>query len=116
MADTKAKTTKTPKAAAAVAPASTEQKKSLHRRTMTGIVVSDKMMKTRVVRIERLVKDKGYGKTLTKMNKFKVHDENNVSKAGDLVSIIESRPLSRDKRWALQKILRKASGEVLTKE
>lgn len=119
MADTKAKTTKAPKAAAAAAPATagaTEAKKQLHRRTMTGIVVSDKMMKTRVVRIERLVKDKGYGKTLTKMNKFKVHDENNASKQGDLVSIVESRPLSRDKRWALQKILRKASGEVLTKE
>lgn len=116
MAETKkAKTTKTAKAAAPAA-AATEPKKALHRRTMTGVVTSDKMMKTRVVRVERHVKNTSYGKITTKMTKFKIHDENNASKTGDLVSIIESRPLSRDKRWALQKILRKASGEVLTKE
>ncbi len=115
MADSKVKTTKTPKAkAAAPAASAPEASKSLHRRTMTGIVVSDKMMKTRVVKVERHVKNTAYGKITTKMNKFKVHDENNASKVGDLVSIVESRPLSRDKRWALQKILRKASGEVLT--
>jgi small subunit ribosomal protein S17 len=122
MADSKTKTaskskasTKAPKAAAQVATAGeAEATKTLHRRTMTGIVVSDKMMKTRVVRVERYVKNTAYGKITTKMNKFKIHDENNSSKTGDLVSIIESRPLSRDKRWALQKILRKGSGEALT--
>ena len=87
----------------------------LHRRTMTGIVVSDKMMKTRVVRIERQVKDEMYGKYITKANKFKIHDEENRSKTGDLVTIVESRPLSREKRWALQKIVRSASGEILNK-
>ena len=87
----------------------------LHRRSMVGIVVSDKMMKTRVVKIERQVKDGKYGKYITKANKFKIHDENNISKVGDMVSIVESRPLSREKRWALQKIIRASSGAVLTK-
>ncbi|MBS1959822.1 MAG: 30S ribosomal protein S17 [Bdellovibrionales bacterium] len=111
MAEPKAKTTKTPKAAAPAVATSTK----LHRRTMTGMVVSDKMMKTCVVSIERRVQNGAYGKFITKRNKFKVHDEKNTAKIGDLVTIIESRPLSRDKRWALQKILRKASGEVLVK-
>ena len=87
----------------------------LHRRTMTGVVVSDKMMKTRVVRVERQVKNEMYGKYLVETNKFKIHDEDNRSKMGDLVLIVESRPLSREKRWALQKIIRTASGEVLVK-
>ncbi len=87
----------------------------LHRRTMTGTVVSDKMMKTRVVRVERQVRDGMYGKYIIKANKFKIHDEKNVSKVGDLVSIIESRPLSAEKRWALQKIIRSAAGDVLVK-
>ena len=87
----------------------------LHRRTMTGVVVSDKMMKTRVVRVERQVKNEMYGKYLVETNKFKIHDEDNRSKVGDLVLIVESRPLSREKRWVLQKIIRTASGEVLVK-
>ena len=87
----------------------------LHRRAMVGIVVSDKMMKTRVVRVERQVREGTYGKYLTKSSKFKIHDETNRCKTGDMVMIVESRPLSRDKRWALQKILRTASGEVLVK-
>lgn len=95
--------------------ADTTEAVKLHRRTMTGIVVSDKMMKTRVVRIERQVRDEMYGKYIVKANKFKIHDEDNRSKVGDLVLIVESRPLSREKRWALQKILRTASGEVLVK-
>lgn len=114
MAEAKAKKvakTAAPKAAATA----TEAKTKLHRRSMTGIVVSDKMMKTRVVRIERQVREEKYGKFITKKTNFKFHDEDNRSKTGDLVSIIESRPLSRDKRWALQKVLRTASGEVLVK-
>jgi small subunit ribosomal protein S17 len=120
MAEIKAKKapTKTaaPKAAKAAPSVKTEEVATkLHRRTMTGIVVSDKMMKTRVVRIERQVKDGMYGKYITKANKFKIHDEENRSKTGDLVTIVESRPLSREKRWALQKIVRSAAGEVLNK-
>ena len=87
----------------------------LHRRTMTGVIVSDKMMKTRVVRVERQVRNAMYGKYIVETNKFKIHDEDNRSKVGDQVVIVESRPLSREKRWALQKIIRTASGEVLVK-
>jgi small subunit ribosomal protein S17 len=115
-----AKTTKAtksaPKAAKTAAVTATPAAKTkLHRRSMVGLVVSDKMMKTRVVRVQRQVKDGMYGKYTTKSSKFKIHDEDNRSKTGDLVSIIESRPLSREKRWALQKIIRTASGEVLVK-
>jgi small subunit ribosomal protein S17 len=116
MAETKAKkVTKTAAPKAAIAETATVAKKKLHRRSMTGVVVSDKMMKTRVVRIERQVRESKYGKYVSKASKFKIHDEDNRSKMGDLVSIVESRPLSRDKRWALQKIVRTASGEVLAK-
>ncbi len=99
------KTTKTPKAKpaakAAVAAPAAEAKKTLHRRTMVGIVLSDKMMKTRVVSVERHVKNTAYGKITTKRNKFKIHDENNQSKTGDLVSIIESRLFRRRPHAAL---------------
>ena len=107
-----------PKAATKVAPAKAEgttEKAKLHRRTMVGVVVSDKMTKTCVVRVERQIKQAMYGKYTTKANKFKAHDEENRAKTGDMVMIIESRPLSREKRWAVQKIIRAASGEVLVK-
>ncbi len=114
MADIKTKkTTKTAAKATATTQNSTEAR--LHRRTMTGVVVSDKMMKTCVVKVEHRVKDTMYGKYTVKANKFKVHDETNRAKAGDLVTIVESRPLSKEKRWALQSIVRSASGEVLVK-
>jgi small subunit ribosomal protein S17 len=115
MADMKTK--KTPvKAAPKTAPATTTTEQTAQRRrTMTGVVVSDKMMKTRVVRIERQVRDGMYGKYITKANKFKFHDEGNKSKTGDMVTVVESRPISRDKCWTLQKIVRSAKGEVLTK-
>jgi small subunit ribosomal protein S17 len=114
MAETKAKKTIAKAAPAKATPAATVETK-LHRRSMVGLVLSDKMNKTRVVRIERQVKVGMYGKYVTKSSKFKAHDEENRSKEGDLVSIIESRPLSREKRWAVQKIIRTASGEVLVK-
>lgn len=78
------------------------------RKTAVGIVVSDKMQKTIVVKLDRRVRHDLYKKYLTKSRKFKAHDEKNEAKVGDLVSIIESRPLSREKRWALQKIVRRA--------
>ena len=113
MAEIKAK--KTAKATPVKTKAPAEVKTGLHRRTMVGIVVSDKMNKTRVIRVERQVQNGMYGKYTTKANKFKAHDEENRAKAGDLVMIVESRPLSREKRWAVQKIIRAASGEVLVK-
>jgi small subunit ribosomal protein S17 len=68
---------------------------------MTGMVVSDKMQKTIVVSIERLVKHATYGKYVRRRNKFKVHDEKNEAKVGDVVRFMETRPLSKDKRWRL---------------
>ncbi|HTK68668.1 MAG TPA: 30S ribosomal protein S17 [Candidatus Eisenbacteria bacterium] len=68
---------------------------------MTGTVVSDKMQKTIVVSIERLVKHATYGKYVRRRNKFKVHDEKNEAKVGDIVRFMETRPVSKDKRWRL---------------
>jgi small subunit ribosomal protein S17 len=79
-----------------------------HRRTQTGVVVSDKMEKTIVVRVDRLVKHSLYNKYIKRSVKYKVHDEQNSCKAGDKVQIVECRPLSKDKRWALRQILESA--------
>lgn len=74
-------------------------------RTLTGKVVSDKMDKSIVVRIERRVKHPVYGKYVSKSSKLKAHDENNECKIGDTVTIAESRPISKTKSWALVKII-----------
>ena len=71
------------------------------RKLMTGRVVSDSMQKTVVVTIERLVKHAEYGKYVRRRNRFKVHDEKNECKVGDVVRFMETRPLSKDKRWRL---------------
>lgn len=73
-------------------------------RTLTGKVVSDKMDKTITVLIERRVKHPIYGKYVSKSSKLKAHDENNECKAGDTVTISESRPLSKSKSWTLVSI------------
>jgi small subunit ribosomal protein S17 len=78
------------------------------RKVRTGVVVSDKMDKTITVAVERLMRHPLYGKTIKRTKKFKAHDENNECKVGDIVTIMETRPLSRDKRWRLVKIVRKA--------
>ena len=75
----------------------------------TGIVVSDKMNKTIVVSIENRVTHKKYGKVIAKTKRYKAHDETNESKIGDFVTIIETRPLSKTKRWLLKLIKQKAS-------
>jgi small subunit ribosomal protein S17 len=77
------------------------------KRVETGIVTSDKMAKTRRVEIPRLVKHPRYGKYVRRKTICHVHDENNESQAGDLVEIIESRPMSRLKRWALVRVVEK---------
>lgn len=77
-------------------------------RTLTGRVVSDKMHKTVTVLIERRVKHPVYGKYVTKSSKIKAHDEANECKMGDLVTIKETRPLSKTKSWALVKIEERA--------
>lgn len=78
------------------------------RKNRIGKVVSDKMEKTIVVAIETKVRHPLYGKTVNRTTKFKVHDENNEAKIGDRVSIMETRPLSKDKRWRLVEIVEKA--------
>jgi small subunit ribosomal protein S17 len=74
-------------------------------RVMTGTVVSDKMDKTIVVAVERRKKHRLYHKVLASTVRFKAHDETNECNLGDVVRIVESRPLSRDKRWRLQAIV-----------
>jgi len=78
------------------------------RKVRTGVVVSDKMDKTITVAVERLMRHPLYGKTIKRTKKFKAHDENNECKVGDIVTIMETRPLSHDKRWRLVKIVKKA--------
>jgi small subunit ribosomal protein S17 len=78
------------------------------RKTREGRVVSDKMQKTVVVAIERRVPHPVYGKMVTYTTKVKAHDEQNSAKAGDLVRIAETRPLSKDKRWRLIEIVERA--------
>jgi small subunit ribosomal protein S17 len=78
------------------------------RRTVVGIVVSDKMQKTIVVKVDRQVRHSLYRKYVEKSRRYKAHDETNDAKIGDRVSLVESRPLSREKRWVLQTVLRKA--------
>jgi small subunit ribosomal protein S17 len=80
------------------------------RRVLQGIVVSDKMDKTVVVRVERLVRDPQYEKYVRRYSRFMAHDENNACKVGDKVRIIEHRPLSKRKRWKVQETLAKATG------
>ena len=75
---------------------------------MVGTVVSNKMDKTVVVMVERLVKSKLYHKYIRRRAKFAAHDESNVCQIGDKVMITESRPLSRTKRWRVNKVVEKA--------
>lgn len=79
-----------------------------YRKTRTGIVVSDKMDKTVVVAIKTKVRHPIYGKMVNRTRKFKVHDENNECGVGDTVKIMETRPISKDKRWRLVEIIEKA--------
>ena len=78
------------------------------RKTRTGKVISDKMDKTIVVAIENHVKHPLYGKIVKKTYKLKAHDENNECKIGDTVKVMETRPLSKDKRWRLVEIIERA--------
>jgi len=78
------------------------------RKTRIGKVVSDKMDKTVVVAIETLVRHPLYKKSIKRTTKFKAHDENNECKVGDRVLIMETRPLSKEKRWRVVEILERA--------
>lgn len=78
------------------------------RKTMIGTVISDKMDKTVVVAVETSVRHKVYGKTVKRTYKLKAHDEKNECHEGDRVEVMETRPLSKDKRWRVVKIVEKA--------
>ena len=78
------------------------------RKERVGLVVSSKMDKTITVAIERKVKHPMYGKFMGKTSKFSAHDENNECGAGDTVKIMETRPLSKNKRWRLVEVIEKA--------
>ena len=75
----------------------------------TGVVVSDKMQKSCVVAVQWQVRHGLYGKTERRTSTFMVHDEENAAKIGDMVEIVETRPLSRRKRWALKRVVRQAA-------
>lgn len=94
-------------------PAATE-KKTTGRRILEGIVTRDKMAKTRRVEVQRLVRHPKYGKFVKRRTVCYVHDEKNESHLGDTVEIIESRPLSKTKRWNLVKIVKKAPSRTLS--
>lgn len=78
------------------------------RKVVVGKVVSDKMDKTITVLVETYKKHPLYGKRVKYSKKFKAHDENNTAKIGDIVKIMETRPLSKDKRWRLVEVVEKA--------
>ena len=74
-------------------------------KTLTGTVVSDKMNKTAVVLLEKKVKHPKYGKYVKKSTKYKVHDQDNICKIGDVVTITEVRPISKNKSWKLVEVI-----------
>ena len=80
-------------------------------KAMIGTVVSNKMQKTLVIVVEKSHRHPLYRKTIKKITRYKVHDENNQCGIGDMIKVIESRPLSKEKRWRVAEILRK--GEVV---
>jgi len=81
------------------------------RKTRVGTVISDKMDQTVVVAVQKLVRHPLYHKTIKKMVRYKVHNKNNESKEGDTVKIIETRPISKEKRWRVKEIVKK--GEIV---
>ncbi|MDN5331559.1 MAG: small subunit ribosomal protein [Tepidanaerobacteraceae bacterium] len=78
------------------------------RKVRTGVVVSNKMDKTIVVAVESIIRHPLYGKTIKRTKKFKAHDEHNQCRIGDVVKIMETRPLSKTKRWRLVEIIKRA--------
>ncbi len=78
-------------------------------KTRVGVVVSNKMTKTVVVKVERRVANRKYGKIITRAEKYKAHDEKQACQIGDKVRIVETRPLSKDKRWRVAETLEKGA-------
>jgi small subunit ribosomal protein S17 len=83
-----------------------EAKREINKRKMVGKVIKDKMDKTVVVEVEKFLKHPKYHKFIKRKLRYKAHDENNSSKTGDRVLIVETRPLSKDKRWLVKEVVR----------
>ena len=105
-------TTTTPTAAAAPAATTANVKEVRHRQEKVGIVTSTKMQKTIVVEVRRRVAHPVYKRIVTKRSKFMAHDEHGKAHEGDMVRIVESRPVSKNKRWSLKEILRASTTGV----
>jgi small subunit ribosomal protein S17 len=101
-----------PKAAAPTAQAASAGDDRKDRRKLVGEVTSDKMDKTVVVRVTHRVRSAQYQKYMTKRVKYKAHDEKNEYKTGDKVEIAESRPLSKDKRWRVTRLVERARESI----
>lgn len=80
-------------------------------RTLNGVVISDKMQKTITIEVTTRVRHKRYSKFMTRKTKYHAHDEKEVSSMGDLVSVVECRPMSKNKRWRLKEVLKKANNQ-----
>ncbi|MFW5799559.1 MAG: 30S ribosomal protein S17 [Spirochaetota bacterium] len=89
-------------------PITSDNKSRSNKKVLIGTVSSDKMNKTAVVTVEKRLKHKLYGKYIIKNKNYKIHDEKNECKVGDIVKIIECRPYSKDKRWRYIETIRKA--------
>lgn len=85
-----------------------DDSKRERRKTRVGTVVSDKMDKTVVVKVERMMAHPEYGKTVKRSKRLKAHDEKNECRVGDIVRLVETRPLSKEKRWRVAEIIKKA--------
>ena len=111
-ADVEPAATQAPAAPVAASPAATadepEAETRGRRKIRVGVVVSDKMDKTVLVRIDRRVRHPLYKKTVARANKLAAHDENNDAHVGDLVRVVETRPLSKSKRWRVVEIVERA--------
>lgn len=81
-------------------------KRENRRKFLEGTVVSDKMQKTRVVQVRLTTRHEKYQKTVITANKYKAHDEKNQAKIGDIVRIMETRPISKDKRWLIVEVVK----------
>jgi small subunit ribosomal protein S17 len=92
------------------------EERTPHRKVRTGIVTSDKMNKTVVVRVERMSKHPLYGKPVLRVKKYMAHDETNECRPGDRILIEETRPLSRQKRWQVAEIIERAPVLGVTEE
>lgn len=93
-----------------------EQEKARTRASKVGVVVSDRMAKTAVVSVERMVKHPTYKRYVRRTSKFFAHDEKNDAHIGDQVEIVETRPMSKNKRWRIARIIARAPGKAAQEE